>query len=151
MTAQEFWDLVYLHGPTPESDPALGKCWLWCGYIDEDGYGKTSLNGRSEGAHRIAYKLTYGNIPKGLCIDHLCRVRNCVNPKHLEVVSNTENVLRGVGLTAKNAKKTHCPRGHAYDARGTGKKQNPWRKCRVCQLMHNQNYRARRRAAHNAK
>ncbi|MEU6204615.1 HNH endonuclease signature motif containing protein [Micromonospora musae] len=68
--------------------------------------------GRTINAHRAAYYLFVGEVAEGLELDHLCRQRRCVNPNHLEPVTGRENVLRGVGLTAKNATKTHCPRGH---------------------------------------
>jgi hypothetical protein len=64
-------------------------------------------------AHRHSYRLFVGEIPDGLFIDHLCRVRNCVNPAHLEPVTRKENILRGVGWAAENARKTACPLGHS--------------------------------------
>lgn len=72
------------------------------------GYGrfKTKL------AHRISYEWAWGEIPAGLQIDHLCRVRHCVEPGHLEAVTQRENILRGNGWSGRNARKTHCPRGH---------------------------------------
>ncbi len=69
--------------------------------------------------HRYVYELLVGPIPDGFDIDHLCRVRNCVNPEHLEAVTHRENMLRGDTLAAANAAKTHCPKGHALDGRDT--------------------------------
>src|SRR5438105_3395615 len=67
-------------------------------------------------AHRIAFELaTRTQIPKHLQIDHRCRVRCCINPQHLELVTVRENVLRGVGITARNVQKDTCPEGHPYD------------------------------------
>lgn len=96
-------------------------CWLWTGHVNPvTGYGSYYLPGspnRSQYAHRVAYEFAKGPIPEGLTIDHLCRVRNCVNPDHLEAVSLRENVLRSpIAVAAINARKTHCPQGHPYIA-----------------------------------
>jgi len=87
-------------------------CWEWKGGLQGPRYGSFWFNGKQIRAHRFAYELFKGEIPNGLQIDHLCRNRACVNPEHLEIVSCKENVLRGIGVCAKNSKKTHCPRGH---------------------------------------
>ena len=96
----------------------IWHCWIWQGY-KRDGYGQIVVNNKQEQAHRIVYQLLCGKIPKGLVLDHLCRDRLCVNPDHLEPVTNKENIMRGIGLTAKNAKKTNCPKGHAYTKENT--------------------------------
>ena len=70
-------------------------CWLWQGAINTNGYGNFHNKGRTVKAHRFAYEICVGEIPKGLTIDHLCRVRHCVNPSHLEPVTMRENFLRG--------------------------------------------------------
>jgi hypothetical protein len=88
------------------------ECWGWTGPVSTQGYGRMSVNGSLLGAHRIAYELEVGEVTTGLTLDHLCRNRLCVNPAHLEPVTRGENVLRGEGWTAVNARKTHCPRGH---------------------------------------
>ncbi len=74
-------------------------CWLWQGYTAK-GYGRLRVEGHRIQAHRYAYEILVGSIPVGYCLDHLCRVRSCVNPSHLEIVT----------------KKTHCPQGHEYTA-----------------------------------
>lgn len=93
-------------------------CWLWIASVSS-GYGYFQYAGKREPAHRVSYKLFRGSIPKGLQIDHLCRVRRCVNPEHLEAVTVRENVLRGNGPTARHARKTHCPRGHEFTPENT--------------------------------
>lgn len=74
-------------------------CWLWLGSIDRDGYGNAKTRyGRA--AHRLTYQAYVGDIPEGMQLDHLCRQRSCVNPYHLEPVTQQENILRG-SLTKK--------------------------------------------------
>lgn len=93
-------------------------CWLWMGNIHpRKGYGTFQLRVGpdiwiSRLAHRVSYEHFKGKIPEGLQIDHLCRVRSCVNPAHLEAVTGRENILRGTGWAATKAKQTHCLRGH---------------------------------------
>lgn len=89
-------------------------CWDWTGNIQgAAGYGRIHVGHRtSTYAHRLSYEAFVGPIPEGLVIDHLCRNRRCVNPAHLEPVTNGENVRRGEGCGAQYAKRTHCARGH---------------------------------------
>jgi hypothetical protein len=104
-------------------------CWLWTGYIDRDGYGLFGkARGESVRAVRFAYEWVVGAIRPGLTLDHLCRVRACVNPAHLEPIGRGENVLRGTGLTAENARKTRCAHGHPFDEANT----YHWRGSRYC-------------------
>ena len=98
------------------SEEGAGGCWLWIKSRTSEGYGQLSVGGVGRHVHRLMWTHLRGPIPEGLVIDHLCRVRHCVNPDHMEVVTRGENVLRGVGPSAANAQKTHCPRGHAYNA-----------------------------------
>jgi hypothetical protein len=107
-------------------------CWLWRGAVGYDGYGRTSDLQRRMMAHRVAYEMLVGPIPAGLVLDHLCRVRHCVNPAHLEPVTQRENIRRGAGLAARNASKTHCPRNHPYDEANTAYRQG-YRHCRACE------------------
>lgn len=88
-------------------------CWNWTGAITSHGYGYVRGADQShQSAHRVSYKMHVGDIPEGLVIDHLCRNRACVNPGHLEVVTNKVNLARGCGIAAKNAKKEQCKEGH---------------------------------------
>lgn len=119
---ERFWAKVNVDG--------LGGCWLWTASLNKYGYARFKSGFHVTG-HRFAYELLVGPIPKGLQLDHLCRVRHCVNPDHLEPVTNHENLLRGLTLPAINAAKTHCPQGHPYSGhnlllRGGG------RGCREC-------------------
>lgn len=110
-----------------------GPCWLWTGAKSDRGYGLFN-RGKELGhanAHRVAWTLLVGEVPRGLEIDHLCRVRLCVNPDHLEPVDHLENLRRGFGVGSVNAAKTSCPRGHEYDwVLHTPKGLN--RRCRRC-------------------
>ena len=94
------------------------RCWIWIGAKRPDGYGLFCVNGRLVRAHRWAYENLIGPIPNGLVIDHLCRVPACVNPDHLEPVTDRINILRGVGPSATEAKQVMCKRGkHVLTAR----------------------------------
>jgi len=106
-------------------------CWVWTAAKTRWGYGYVRFDGRNQHAHRVAYKLLKGQIPENRELDHLCRNRACVNPEHLEAVSRRTNLLRGEGVSAVHAAKTHCVNGHeftpenTYEWRGT-------RNCKVC-------------------
>lgn len=96
-------------------------CWMWTGNCHpETGYGRLWFDRHDDRlAHRLAYEWSVGPIPAGLVIDHLCRHRSCVNPSHLEPVTSAVNTMRGVGIGAINAAKTHCLRGHPFDSENT--------------------------------
>jgi hypothetical protein len=113
--------------------------WIWKGYCDASGYGRFKSSGMgTDIAHRYAYMAYRGPIPKGTEIDHLCRIRDCVNPAHLEPVPHVVNIRRGdTGIN--NREKTHCPYGHEYDAENTRIAHRPegpdggtYRVCRAC-------------------
>jgi len=109
-------------------------CWLWVGaLLRSGGYGAVRWNGGAARAHRVAYEELVGRIPEELELDHLCRVRCCVNPEHLEPVTHAVNLLRGVGTAIQiKRNKTHCPRGHEYNADNTYNAPHGGRNCRTC-------------------
>ena len=98
-------------------------CWLWTGATNSKGYGYIFVSNAHPAriimAHRHSYERSIGPIPKGLQLDHLCRVRCCVNPHHLEPVDTRTNLMRGVGIAKMNALKTHCIHGHEFTETNT--------------------------------
>jgi hypothetical protein len=80
-----------------------GDCWVWFGALNDDGYGVIWDGTRLVYAHRLMYRWAFGEVPVGLTIDHLCRVRACVNPIHLEPVTNRENIRRGFEARRREA------------------------------------------------
>jgi hypothetical protein len=127
--------------PAPEGAPVQGPCWLWQGSVTAAGYGQVHVRHEAGGsshpgfAHRVGYEALLGPVPDGLQLDHLCRVRHCWNPDHLEPVTPQINALRGVGHAAKNAAKTQCPAGHDLTdpANVYRNPRNPnHRQCREC-------------------
>lgn len=116
------------------------ECWIWTGYSKPIGRNpEGSRYGRFSGiyAHVLVYVSLVGEVPEGMELDHLCRKTLCVNPAHLQPVIHRENVLRGEGHTAKNARKTKCPNGHAYTKKNTRLYTSPQgqiaRICRACE------------------
>ena len=126
-------------------------CWLWTGPIDRYGYGKLTVhrdgNRHHLIAHRVAYQESVEPIPPGLVIDHLCRVRACVNPDHLEPVTNRVNLLRGKTHAALNAAKTHCGEGHEFTPENTYVDRSGSRECRACRRRRKQDWRRRHATA----
>lgn len=116
-------------------------CWEWLGRHDRDGYSRFG----SGLAHRFVLGLVGRSVPTGLTVDHLCRNRGCVNPDHLDVVSLQENIRRGEGIQAKNARKTHCVHGHPFTRENTYIRPNGDRKCRRCTVAASKRYRERQR------
>lgn len=132
--AQRFWERVQ----------KTDTCWLWTGALHSAGYGVVRINcskanpdGELEYAHRFSYELTRGKIPRDLCIDHLCRVKNCVNPDHLEPVTQQVNNLRGTSPAARNAAKTHCKNGHEFVGENLYERPDKTgRQCFVCKRLY---------------
>lgn len=119
----------------------ISGCWNWMGAKDQKGYGQIrDESGRTVRAYRWAYEHLVDAIPDGLQIDHLCRNRGCVNPAHLEPVTARVNILRGNGLTAQEARRTHCPRGHPYSGDNLHMRPNGSRRCRACHRLEQRRY-----------
>lgn len=135
-------------------DPETG-CWLWKACIAPNGYGLFH-DGKLMGAHRFSYMFHIGNIPTDFDLDHLCRVRRCVNPNHLEAVPHSENVRRGLSpsiIVRANAERqkarTHCPKGHEYTAENIyvqiSKRDGNYRVCKTCRKASYEKSNARQR------
>lgn len=118
----------------------MTPCIEWAKYRNPSGYGRRSVGGRMYLAHRYAWELEHGPVPEGLELDHVCRNRACINVEHLELVTHRENTLRGDTIPARYAARTHCDRGHAFDAENTAIRPGGARRCRECR-------RARQRVA----
>lgn len=114
-------------------------CWLWTGGKNSYGYGSYYASAKHLSSHRAAYIALVGPISGGLVLDHLCRVRHCCNPTHLEPVSCRENVMRGAGAAAIKATMTHCSRGHELTLKNVDVRTLPngsnYRRCKTCRRM----------------
>ena len=124
--ARKFWANARIIGASEDD------CWEWAGPINNYGYGRFHVNGKRMQAHRAAYILKFGSIPVGLVNDHLCRNRKCVNPSHLEPVTNVVNVMRGQSPYAQKKRQTHCIRGHLLAGANLKVRKNGTRFCRAC-------------------
>lgn len=147
-----FWS----HVDKAPSEHAGG--WLWTGETENNGYGRIFADGKKQGAHRFAYELLIGPIPKGMTVDHVCHNiddecpggvcvhRRCLFPEHLALKPLKPNILAGKGLAAENAKKTHCKQGHPFDEANTYLAPSGRRVCRTCMSFWGRQNRARKRA-----
>lgn len=148
---ERFWEKVDKSGPFPR-DPLImlpDGCWLWTALINpRTGYAQFHPNRTPVLAHRWAYEVIRGDpIPVDMEIDHLCRVRHCVNPDHMELVTHRENQWRGNGPTGINHRKTHCKRGHPFDDENTYYHElSGQRSCRACHAMRERRRRRERQA-----
>lgn len=126
------------------SEFSNNECWEPLSYVEKNGYWKVSINNKNYWAHRIAFELYYGELPArpGIMLDHLCRNSSCWNPRHLELVTASENVHRGNAMLLH----TYCKRGHELNsenvnvARTTGA-----RNCRQCSKIRMEKFLAKNR------
>ena len=107
-------------------------CWEWTAGRSIYGYGRFNLRHHNRLAHAVVYEWLAGPVPEGLVLDHLCRNRGCVRPDHLEAVTNQTNILRGVGVAAQYAGRTHCSHGHEFTPENTGFCEAWGKRARVC-------------------
>jgi hypothetical protein len=134
----EIWEKIEVRSP--------GSCWFWLGALTAKGYGQA---GRGH-AHRIAYRQVRGEIPDRKVLDHMCRSRNCANPRHLRLVTRGDNTLfNSLSVPATNRLKTHCKRGHELSGSNvTLRKRYEFgteRRCRACGKLHDQMAYARKK------
>ena len=141
---ERFWAKVTTVGPVPCGRPELGRCWLWTAALT-DGYGCFRADTGVIRAHRFSYNSLIGPIPDGRQIDHLCRVRRCVRPSHMEPVTLQENLARGESPSAKQARQTHCINGHPFAGDNLHITRRGRRHCRACdRRKHRMSYAKRR-------
>ena len=136
MLVGRFFSHVHKIDSCPIEGLQGGGCWLWTGAKrNKGGYGAFSPSGRRGDllfAHRVSFDIFRGVIPDGFVIDHLCRVRRCVNPWHLEPVTDRENSLRGISPAAMNAAKISCQNGHHLSGDNLYISKTGQRGCRIC-------------------
>lgn len=112
--------------PEPESG-----CWIWTRHCNKFGYAYFNVGRKHYRAHRWIWEQLHGPIPKALQCDHLCRVRCCVNPDHIRLVTSRENTLAGISPPAINIRKTHCLNGHPFSPENILETRG-YRECRIC-------------------
>jgi len=128
-----------------KADQVEGGCWLWAGAKNSEGYGQIKLNRTTLYAHRVSYEAYISPIPEGLHLDHICRHRACINPRHLQPVTVEENVRRGVHRSALTVRLGFCQRGHEMtDANVYVRPDGSRRICRACKRLRDRTYRAAR-------
>lgn len=128
--------------------PASG-CWQWTASITATGYGRVWDGRRPDWAHRTVYKLLVGPIPDGLVLDHLCRNRACVNPDHLEPVTDAINTARGDSADVTRERwraQRFCKRSHPLFGPNVYHSPSGRRVCRECRRIHKADSLARRSA-----
>lgn len=153
-----FWEKVDKIGPVPTAKPELGPCWIWLTNINPNGYGQFTISKKTRFTHILAYEWIVGKVPFGLELDHLCRNRACCNPSHLEPVTRSENIRRGLlpgmvskwlpKMVAKSAEvrlsRTVCRNGHAFTGEVDSKGH---RICKQCIRSNQRRHAAKKREA----
>lgn len=112
-------------------------CWEWVGCVQSNGYGRAWNGNIVTYAHRVVFNIVNGPFDSSLDLDHLCRNRRCVNPSHLEPVTRSENLRRGMAgenIASIQRIKTHCPKGHEYNEENTSRR-NGKRHCKKCAIQ----------------
>lgn len=131
MTIEErFWSKVLMI--------PFSECWLWTGWHDADGYGKLAIPSPSRSqllAHRVSWEIHHGPIPAGKCVLHRCDTPSCINPAHLFLGTQADNMrdmhAKGRGRNG-NYGITHCLRGHEFTPENTYARNSGGRACRAC-------------------
>lgn len=118
-------------------------CRLWTGALSNRTYSSIWHLGRMRKAHVVCYEIEVGPVPPGLELDHLCRTKICIESGHLEPVTRSVNLARSP-LMNRQAHKTHCPRGHAYEGPNLKLTKRGHRLCRTCQIEATRAWRASR-------
>lgn len=145
MLPERFWKKVEKGGPVSPACPDLGPCWVWTAAL-VDGYAVFHVGEKLRAAHQLTFEEERGPVPEGLELDHLCRVRRCVNPAHLDPVTHAVNLGRG-----ERARRSHCVNGHPFDAantrfrRSSSTRSTGGRECRAC--VYERKKKARERSA----
>lgn len=130
---ERFWSKVDKAGTIPSARPGLGACWVWTAGSNGTGYGAFHpARGVTVLAHRWVYEQEIGPIDPLMVVDHLCRNRACVNPWHLEQVTNEENLRRGAGYALRNGMRNACIHGHEYTPENTYTCPKGKIRCRAC-------------------
>lgn len=149
---ERFWHFVNKDGPVPQVRPELGNCWLWTGGSAE-GYGRFYDGERKISAHHFLLNKAGIKVADGMHGDHLCRTTLCVRPTHIEVVTGSENVLRGFGPPAVNSRKIYCKNGHILE----GDNLHPYwlnkgrRCCKVCKKAREAEWYKKNKKVHDAR
>lgn len=125
--------------------PVPGDCAIWTRSLSPQGYpSQISINGQLVRVGRWTYEHYVAPLSTDRVPDHLCRVRACINPLHVEAITDRENVARGIGISARNRQKTHCPKGHPLVAVNRPERK---RHCPICVNLYHKQLRLKRSLA----
>lgn len=136
----KYWQRIE-HRISPEP---ISGCWLWMGRVNQFGYGTIGI----KLTHRVVWEHEHGPIPNGLYVCHKCDVPLCVNPAHLFLGTQLDNMvdMRCKGRSPKH-RKTHCPNGHPYNDVNSAYTPDDWRYCKVCKRLQRRQWYLRTKAA----